>query len=198
MELDDLKETWQKEKQALESRIKLDEVRINQFAFDKSKGVFDRLMTTAIIGRNLALVYMSISFVALYYMHAELWQHALVLVGGLAMLFSFFQHRSLKKPNFYQMSTIELQKAISRFRTHTAKNSKYDMVIVAIWFSSMIPVYLGLFTTTPISFWVQVLISGAIVVLMLLFSPHLYGRWDQQLKENEVLLKRTIAFETED
>lgn len=198
MNLDELKATWNKEKQALESRIKLDEARINQFAFDKSKGVFERLMTTAIIGRNLALVYMSVSFAALYYMHAELWQHALVLVSGLAMLFSFFQHRSLKKPNFYQMSTIELQKAISRFRTHTAKNSKYDMVIVALWFSSMIPVYLGLFSNAQISFEHQLLVSGAVVVVMFLLSPFLYGKYEQQLREQEAELAKVMEFEALD
>ncbi len=198
MELDDLKETWQHEKQVLENRIRLDEELINRLTFDKSKGVFDRLMTTAIMGRNMALVYMLISFAALYFMKADLWQNVLVSFGGLAMLFSFFQHRSLKKPEFSQMNTIELQKAISKFRIHTAKNSKYDTAIVALWFSSMIPIYMRLFMDAPVSFWNQLLISAVIVVLMLLFTPLLYGKWDQQLKENELLLKRTMAFETED
>lgn len=195
MELDELKATWQKEKQALENRIKLDEARINQFVLDKSTGVFDRLMTTAIIGRNLALVYMLISFAALYYMRAELWQEILVLTSGLAMLFSFFQHRALKKPNFYQMSTIEFQKAISIFRIHTAKNSKYDMAIVALWFSSMVPVYLRLCSNTSISLETQVIIPAAIVVVMFAFSPLIYGKYDQQLSEQEAQLAKVNEFE---
>lgn len=195
MELDELKATWQKEKQALENRIKLDEARINQFVLDKSTGVFDRLMTTAIMGRNLALVYMLISFAALYYMRTELWQEMLVLASGLAMLFSFFQHRALKKPNFYQMSTIELQKAISIFRIHTAKNSKYDLAIVALWFSSMVPVYLRLFSNTSISFETQLIISAVIVVVMFVFSPLIYGKYDQQLSEQEAQLAKVNEFE---
>lgn len=198
MEMSELKATWKKEKQALENRIKLDEAYIQRFAFDKSKGVFDQLMSTAIIGRNLALVYMLISFAALYHMQADLWQSTLVLVSGLAMLFSFFQHRSLKKPDYNQMSTVELQKAIANFRIHTAKYAKYDLGIVALWFSAMIPVYLKLFSNQSISFGDQLLVSAAIVVLMVVLSPFIYGRYNRQLKENEQQLAKVIAFESMD
>jgi hypothetical protein len=50
-------------------------------------------------------------------------------IGAAAMLFSFFQHISLVKPHYLKMSTIELQKNISRFRVHTSKYSKYDISI---------------------------------------------------------------------
>lgn len=198
MELDELKITWQQEKKALEHRIKLDEAYIQKFAFDKSKGVFDRLMSTAIMGRNLALVYMLISFTALYYMEAELWQSALVLISGLAMLVSFFQHRSLKKPAYSLMNTVELQKAIAQFRIHTAKHAKYDLGIVALWFSAMIPVYLKLFSNQSITFGDQLLVSAAIVILMVVLSPFIYGRYNRQLMENEEQLAKVIEFESLD
>ncbi|MDW3197010.1 MAG: hypothetical protein R8G66_31825 [Cytophagales bacterium] len=198
MELDELKATWKQEKKALENRIKLDEAYIQKFAFDKSKGVFDRLMTTAIMGRNLALVYMLISFTALYFMQAELWQSTLVFISGLAMLFSFFQHRSLKKPAYSLMNTVELQKAIAQFRIHTAKHAKYDLGIVALWFSAMIPVYLKLFSNQSINFVDQLLVSAAIVVLMVVLSPFIYGRYNRQLAENEAQLAKVIEFESLD
>ncbi len=198
MELDELKVAWKQEKKALENRIKLDEAYIQRFAFDKSKGVFDRLISTSIIGRNLALVYMLISFAALYHMEADLWQSTLVFISGLAMLFSFFQHRSLKKPVYSQMNTVELQKAIAQFRIHTAKHAKYDLGIVALWFSAMIPVYLKLFSNQSITFVDQLLVSAAIVVLMVVLSPFIYGRYNRQLMENEAQLAKVIEFESLD
>ncbi|MFN9999284.1 MAG: hypothetical protein ACK52X_06660, partial [bacterium] len=140
MELDDLKNIWLKEKMELESRIVLNENLVKELTF-KSKSSFDKLIKTAILGRNLALVYMIISIILASKVFYEFEYSIPALIGAGAMLFSFFQHISLKRPDFNKMSTIELQKAICQFRIHTSKFSKYDISIVCLWFLTVVPIY---------------------------------------------------------
>lgn len=96
MELDDLKNIWQKEKEELQDRISLNEKLIQDLSLDKPKGDFNKLVKTAIIGRNLALVYMIFSFALAYKVSEHIQFFIPLFIGGVAMLFSFFSTCQLK------------------------------------------------------------------------------------------------------
>lgn len=196
MELDDLKNTWKKEKEELQGRILLNEKLIQDLSLDKPKGVYDKLVKTAILGRNLALVYMILSFVFAYKVSEDIQFFIPLIIGGLAMLFSFFQHLSIERPDFSQMNTIELQKSISRFRIHMAKYAKYDIIIVGLWFLTLLPPFLKLILRLQISYLQLIPILLLIVALTIVFSKDTYKKWDKKLKENEEQLQRVIDFET--
>ncbi|MCA6444358.1 MAG: hypothetical protein IM600_13085, partial [Bacteroidetes bacterium] len=87
MELDDLKNIWLKEKMELESRIVLHENLVKELTI-KSKSSFDKLIKTAILGRNLALVYMIISIILASKVFYEFEYSIPALIGAGAMLFS--------------------------------------------------------------------------------------------------------------
>jgi hypothetical protein len=194
MELDDLKNIWLKEKMELESRIVLNENLVKELTF-KSKSSFDKLIKTAILGRNLALVYMIISIILASKVFYEFEYSIPALIGAGAMLFSFFQHISLKRPDFNKMSTIELQKAICQFRIHTSKFSKYDISIVCLWFLTVVPIYFKYILNMNIPLLPLYSIIISLIVLTLLFSKYIYTKWDKQLEENEQQLNQIIEFE---
>lgn len=195
MELDDLKNTWQKEKEELQDRIFLNEKLIQDLSLDKPKGVFDKVVKTAILGRNLALIYMILSFVFAYKVYVDIQLFIPLIIGGLAMLFSFSQHLSIERPDFSQMNTIELQKSISRFRIHMAKYAKYDIIIVGLWFLTLLPPFLKLVLRLQISYVQLIPILLLIVALIIVFSKDTYKKWDKKLRENEEQLQRIIDFE---
>lgn len=196
MELDDLKGIWLKEKKEMEGRIAINEALINKMNLDSSKGSFDKLLTTAILGRNLALVYMTIS---LFFVVKEFYNYEYslpALIGAIAMLFSFIQHWSLKRFDFCTMSTVELHKAICEFRIHTLRHAHYDTAVVCLWLLTLLPISakFHLFNFS------NVLLCGVIIlmiVLALLYSKGIYKNWDIQLRENEFQLTRIMEFENE-
>lgn len=195
MELDDLKNIWSKERNELESRITLNEKLIKELTFGKSMSSFDKLLKTAILGRNLALVYMMISIFLAFKVFYEFEYSIPAFIGGIAMLLSFFQHIPLKMPDFSKMSTIELQRAICQFRIHTSKYSKYDISIISLWFFTLIPIYLRYILKINISILPLYSIIISLIVLTLVFSKYIYKKWDNQLKENEEQLIQIMEFE---
>lgn len=195
MELDDLKNIWLKEKMELESKIVLKENLVKELTFDKSKNSLDKLIKTAILGRNLALVYMIISMIFTVKVFYDFEYSIPACIGGIAMLFSFFQHVSLKRPDFSKMNTIELQKAICQFRIHTSKYSKYDISIVSLWILTLIPIYFKYILKIQISLLPLISIITLLIVLTLVFSKYIYKKWDKQLKENEEQLNLITEFE---
>ena len=202
MKLDDFKAVWSKEQKELESRLVLNERLIKQITLEKSQEKFHQLLGISILGRNLALVYMIISMACAYWVIGELEYSIPAIIGGLAMLFSFIQHRHLKQPDFIGMNTIELQKAISQFRIHTSKYSKYDVLIVLLWFITLFPILLKKVNEFSIfgSLTNGLIYLSAVIVfvfLSLLFSDKMYKKIDSELEENTLQLDLLNQFDEE-
>jgi len=199
MELDDLKTIWLREKMELESKIILNHNLVKELIFNKSKNSFDKLIRISIIGRNLALVYMLISLFLASTVLNEIQYSIPAFIGAAAMLFSFFQHISLVKPDYLKMSTIELQKNISRFRVHTSKYSKYDISIVCIWFLTVLPIcfkyfskYFPFIFTQPIFIYSYYFLLIFLLIILPIFH---YKKIDKELEESERQLDQIIEFE---
>jgi hypothetical protein len=199
MELDDLKTIWLREKMELESKIILNHNLVKELIFNKSKNSFDKLIRISILGRNLALVYMLISLFLASTVLYELQYSIPAFIGAAAMLFSFFQHISLVKPDYLKMSTIELQKNISRFRVHTSKYSKYDISIVCIWFLTVLPICFKYFSKYfPFIFTQPIFIYSyffLLIFLLIIIPIFLYKKIDKELEESERQLDQLIEFE---
>lgn len=200
MELDDFKAVWAKEQIELESRLVLNEKLVKQMTLEKSQDKFNKLLEISIMGRNMALVYMVLSIWLAFLVINELNYSIPAIIGGLAMLFSFRQHRHLKKPDLYNMTSIELQKAIRQFRIHTSKYSKYDGSIVLLWFVTIIPVYLKI--ALNISLYdslsntvIYLIIIGVFTILAILFFNKTYKKIDSELEENITQLDLIKQFE---
>ena len=195
MELDDLKTIWLKEKMELESKIILNHNLVKELILNKSKNSFDRLISISILGRNLTIVLMLISLFLASKVLYELQYSIPAFIGAAAMLFSFFQHISLVKPDYLKMSTIELQKNIARFRLHTSKYSKYDISIVCIWVLTVVPIFFKYFPY----FFIQPIFFGSnyilFIVLLIIFPIFLYKKIDKELEESERQLDQIIEFE---
>ncbi|MCC9167907.1 hypothetical protein [Pontibacter harenae] len=200
MELDDLKDTWNKGKKQIESRLTLNERHIHDLIIQKSQSRFTALLGISIIGRNLALLYMGVSVWFAYTMIDELAYSIPAFIGAAAMLFSFIQHRSLKQPDFNSMDTLTLQKCISQFRMHTAKMGKYDAAIVLVWIVTLTPIILKQrfrlsIYTDPANFITFFSVVLLISILVILFSGKIYHKWDAELAESENDLKKIEVFE---
>ena len=115
MEINELKDIWQNEQKKLITRIEINEKRVNEITVLNSKNKLEQYITISIIGRNLALLYFMISIWFASKALNDLFYSLPAIIGGLAMLFSFFQHISLKKANYSSMNIIELQKSIEKF-----------------------------------------------------------------------------------
>ncbi len=200
MELNELKEIWKTEQKTLVSRIELNEKRINEITIQNSKNKLEKYLSISIIGRNLALLYCLISIWFASKLLNDLSYSLPALIGGIAMLFSFFQHLSLKKANYSSMSIIELQKTIHKFRLHTLKYSKFDIGIVALWFLTLTPIFLKLSFRVSIfsnqnHFIIFILVIIGILLFLKKFPLDIYKKWDTELTEVEVKLNQIKDFE---
>ena len=193
MELDDLKNIWLKEKEELESRIALNENLVREMSLDKSKNSFDKLIKIAIIKSYFTFTLMMISII-IASMRFNTLEFSIMYIGGIAMMFSFFQQISFTKPDLTNMSTIELQKAVCQFRIYALKCSKYDAPLGILWFLSMMPVHFKVIISPLFS--IIVLLALALGILSSpIASRQTYKKQDNQLKEIEEQLNQILEFE---
>jgi hypothetical protein len=202
MELNELKEIWQNEQNKLLTRLEINEKRVNEITVHNSKNKLEKYINISIIGRNLALLYFIISIWFASKVLNDLLYSLPAIFGGLAMLFSFFQHISLKKANYSSMNIVELQKTIHKFRIHTLKYSKFDKGIVGLWLLTLSPIYLKLFFKISIfsnqnHFVIFILITIGISLLVKIFPFDIYKKWDLELNEAEIKLNEIKDFEIE-
>ncbi|MGB3849330.1 MAG: hypothetical protein WA958_05135 [Tunicatimonas sp.] len=197
---DELKKLWKEENKRLESKIEVNEKLIREMNMDKHIKGYDKLLSLSILGRNFALVYCFISVALAINVVDEPWYTIPAVVGGLAMLASFVSHLSLRKPDYEELSLIDLQKVISKFRIHTASRAKYDGLVVAFWFLTAFPPYLNVFFGMRVysdimglaTFCLLFLVAIAIGFLM---SRSMYQKYEQQLKQSEAYLAAIADFE---
>ena len=97
MELNDLKEIWKTEHKNLLNKLEINEKRLNEITIQNSKNKLEKYVNISIIGRNLALLYFIISIWFASKVLNEIYYSIPAIIGGIAMLFSFFQHISLKR-----------------------------------------------------------------------------------------------------
>ena len=202
MELNELKEIWQNEQNKLLTRLEINEKRVNEITVHNSKNKLEKYINISIVGRNLALLYFIISIWFASKVLNDLLYSLPAIFGGLAMLFSFFQHISLKKANYSSMNIVELQKTIHKFRIHTLKYSKFDKGIVGLWLLTLSPIYLKLFYKISIfsnqnHFVIFILITIGISLLVKIFPFDIYKKWDLELNEAEIKLNEIKDFEIE-
>lgn len=200
MELEELKNLWKEDDKKLEDRIELNEKILKKINMDKTVSEFDKLISKSIIGRNMALVYCTISLIMSSVIIEELEFSIPAILGSMAMLWSFIDHLVIEKPDYSRISLIELQKSICNFRIHTSKTEKYDIAIVLLWFVTTTPLYVKLVCKTSIYsnlkyFAIFCLFSVVISIIVIATSRKMYATYDQKLKEAESDLEKILEFE---
>jgi hypothetical protein len=174
MDIDEMKNIWKEDMNALESRIKINEKKIKEIEFNKATTTFDKFLKISLVGKNMALVYAFISFLLII----KLWQTPFITLilgmGAVAMIFSYFQHSTLKKLDVSRLSLIDLQKEINKFRKHTAKTAVYDLSIVSVWMATIGIGLYQLFSKSDIAFNLK---TGAMIsiITLLWFSLSFFG-----------------------
>ena len=200
MEIDELKEIWKNDQEKLIDRIEINEKRINEITIQNSKSKIEEYMNTSILGRNLALLYAVISISLASIVRNDLLYSLPAFIAGIAMIYSFIQHISLKKEDFSSMNIIELQKTINSFQIHTLKYSKFDTGIVALWLLTSIPILIkilfkfSIFSNT-ITFLIFIFFS--VILLLKLFSLDIYKKWDLELNTAKIKLNEIQKIELE-
>ncbi|MFO7756473.1 MAG: hypothetical protein ACQERS_14665 [Bacteroidota bacterium] len=200
MELNDFKEIWNKEKMEMEERITTNDRLIKELIINKSKGRFRKFLNISLLGRYLSLAYMLISIIFTITVINEYEFSIPAFFGAIAMLISFIQHVSLKKPDFSLLNTIELQKAIINYRIHTKRYSIFDMGFVAFWILTLMPVYIKLVFEINIytdvkTFLIFIYFSVVFIIIICLISIVLYNKLNNRLKEDEDRLKQISEME---
>ncbi|WP_405605955.1 hypothetical protein [Polaribacter sp. Asnod1-A03] len=190
MNIDEIKTVWKKDMNALESRIKINETKIKELEFNKATTTFDKFLKISLFGKNMALVYALISLLLII----KLWQTPVIAIivgiGLLSMIFSYFQHSSLKKLDLTNFSLLALQKEISKFRKHTAETAIYDFTIIFIWMTTLgIGIYQLISKNNIIdSFKTGIVLSTAILfwfVFAYFGGKKIYKNIDIELKSSE-------------
>ncbi|MFD2825824.1 hypothetical protein ACFSYG_05030 [Leeuwenhoekiella polynyae] len=201
MNVDELKNIWKNDMNNLERRVKVNEEKLKKLEFNKAQSSFDKFLKISIAGKNMALVYAALSVVMMVVLRESPLYLGLLFVASALMVFSYFQHSTLKKIDYGKLSILDLQKAISKFRIHTAKTAIYDISIVAIWV-----VFTGLGFVKWKKGWdvfenrEQLLengiLFGILLLLLVVGSKYIYADYDKKLKENENDLERLNTYET--
>jgi hypothetical protein len=200
MELDELKNYWRLENEKLKDRIQLNENLIKKGYLDKTISEVDALLRASVLGRNLAFIYALISFTFTIILLRQIEFSIPCLLGGFAMLWSFKDHLSIARPNYVDLSIVELQKAIHKFRIHTSSRSTYDFLIVFIWFVTTIPAWMQVKHNTSVysggetSTTYFSIILGLTILLILPFK-YIYNKYEKKLKDAETLLSQILLFE---
>mgnify|MGYP000975465845 CR=1 FL=1 len=200
MNIDDIKNVWQKDMNALESRVKINEDKIRQLEFSKAQSSFDKFLKISLAGKNMALVYALVSLFLMTKVWDSVFFAIIVAIGAVAMLFSYGQHSVLKKLDMGTLSIVQLQKEINKFRVHTARTAIYDLTIMSGWMGTA---GLGLYGWTSGGDAILNLAKGVgIGVAILLWflivyigSRYIYRDIDVQLKESEDSLAMIHAYE---
>ena len=200
MELDEMKNLWQAEDKNLESKIILNEAHLMKMNMDNATGEVDKIFSLSLLGRNMALVYCLISTGMAIFIIESLEYSIPALLGGSTMLWSYISHLSLKKPN-YKESIIQIQKTICNFRIHMAANAKYDIMIVALWFLTIAPIFLKIVYKVSLyndykALAIFCVIAGITLVLLIATSRRAYAEYETSLKKFEVYLEDLNEFET--
>jgi len=200
MNVDDIKNIWQKDMNALETRVRINEDKIKQLEFNKAQSSFDKFLKISLAGKNMALVYAAGAVGLMYLVRdAPLYIALLAIAAGL-MVFSYIQHSVLKKIEYASLSIVELQKAIYTFRMHTARTAIYDMTIVTVWLVTAVLAFMkwskdiDIFKD-PAGLGTTGLVLAAIVLLLVGFSKTIYRDYDVKLKESEESLQSIVDFE---
>lgn len=200
MELNELKDIWQNEQNKLLTRLEINEKRVSEITIQNSKSKIEEYMNTSILGRNLALLYAVISISLASIVSNDLLYSLPAFVAGIAMIYSFIQHISLKKEDFSSMNIIELQKTINSFQIHTLKYSKFDTGIVALWFLTSIPILIKIlfkFSVFSNTIALLIFIFFSVILLLKLFSLDIYKKWDLELNTAKIKLNEIQKFELE-
>ncbi|RXG14326.1 hypothetical protein DSM03_101444 [Leeuwenhoekiella aestuarii] len=199
MNVDELKNIWKNDMNSLEKRVQINEEKLKNVEFNKAQSSFDKFLKISIAGKNMALVYAALSVVMMVVLRESPLYLGLLFVASALMVFSYFQHSTLKKIDYGKLSILDLQKAISKFRIHTAKTAIYDISIVAIWV-----VFTGLSFVKWKKGWdvfensdqllENGILFGVLLLLLVLGSKYIYADYDKKLKENENDLERLNAY----
>jgi hypothetical protein len=196
----DMKDIWMDENKKLEEKIIINEKLLRGMTIDKAVTSFDKLLKMFILGRNLALVYCVISLVYSIRVFNEFIYSIPALLGAMAMLWSFFSHRSLKRVNFESSSVMDLQKSICAFRVHADKMKLYDISIVGFWLLTLTPAWclsslkLAVYDkpNTIIAFFALVTIFIGVVYVA---SKATYDSYNKELKSAEQMLANLKGFD---
>ncbi len=200
MNIDDIKSIWKQDMSALEDRVRFNEEKIKELELNKATSTFDKFLKISIAGKNMALVYALGSVFLMYKVWDASFYAVIVGLGAAAMIFSYFQHYSLKKLDIGSLSVIALQKDIYKFRMHTAKTAVYDLTIVGVW---MATVGLGFYQWTSggeavLNLTKSVSIGAAILAWFAIAyfgSKHIYKNIDVKLKESEDGLEKITNYQ---
>jgi hypothetical protein len=202
MEIEDLKQIWKQENLKIEERMRLNEKLLLNLQKEKSIDSFEKHLTVAIWGKNLAIVYFVISMLlsGLVFNRIELCIPG--FIGGFLMLWSFYSHLSIHRPDYNRMSVIELQKFIYKFRIHMDNSKKNDGAIVIIWFITLYPIYLHFGFKKELYQEPQLLLWSAIFLIILIplffaINYKMYQKIDVKLKESEERLNEIKMVEEE-
>ncbi len=199
MELDELKNIWQTEDKELDSRIRINEKHLLKMNLENTSAEIDKIIKMSLLGRNMALVYCFISLGLAVSIIEEIEYTVPAIIGAFGMLWSFISHLSIKKPN-YNDSIIQLQKTICTFRIHLAANARYDILMFALWYITVMPIFLkiafnfSLYNDHKV-LSAHCLISVVVLTLIIALSRKAYKDYDHQLKRAEANLAELIKFE---
>lgn len=194
---------WKAENERLKSKIYVNEKLIRNIHIGKSVSTFKSLFNTSVLGRNLALVYATISLILAVIYLPELKYSVPLVIGAAGMVISFIQHLALKRPkDYYEATVLELQKSIQRFRIHTQKHKYFDIFFVVLWILTLTPVYykwrygLDVYDSTADLFTAFTKLA---VIMAVVFGVtwYLYNSYDKKLSESISVLKELEEFESE-
>jgi len=199
MELDELKNLWQAEDKTLNGRIKLNEEHLMKMSLENASGEINKIVNLSLLGRNMALVYCFISIGMAVSMIEAIEYSIPAVLGALAMLCSFISHLSIEKPN-YKDSILQLQKTICTFRIHMAANAKYDILVVALWILTVVPIFLKLAYNVSLynnhqALAIFCLVTGVALTVMIALGRKSYTEHDRSLRKFEAYLAELIKFE---
>jgi hypothetical protein len=199
----DMKNIWMDENKKLEERLVVNEKLLRSMTIDKAVTSFDKLLKMSILGRNLALVYCVISLVCSFRVFNEFIYSIPALLGAMAMLWSFFSHRSLKRVDFESSSVMDLQRSICAFRVHTDKMKLYDMSIVAFWLLTLTPAWslsslnLAVYNK-PNTIFAFLSLVAILLAIVFVVSKATYDSYNKELKSAEQMLTNLKEFDRDE
>ena len=202
METNEMENIWKAENERLKSKLYVNEKLILK-TYDKSVNSFKDLFNASVMGRNMALVYATISLTLAVIYASELRYSIPLILGAAGMVISFIQHLALKSPkDYHRANIIELQKSIQKFRIHTMKHKYYDMFFVTFWLLTLSPLYYkwkrGLDVFGSSADLLKAVESASVILLLLTgFSFFIYNHYDKKLSKSIANLKELEEFESE-
>jgi len=204
MELNDLKNSWEKYNSSLKQNLRVDEEKLRIANLDKSRDEMEYPYISELV-ELIGGFLVTCSIIVLSLRVFDKPEYSLpalltIIIGIIYMGFSFQKFKLLKKVNYFGSPIIKLQHELAFIKMRILKFRKIEMLLFPLYILPLTPLTskalfeIDIYSNMPLFAVKAITTLGIAYFIIFLIHKHLY---DKRFKKVEELINRLKEFEKE-